>query len=245
MKATRILLLGAKGRMGRAISASANDDDGVVIAASCDRGDHLESAIEQCDVVVDFSQPDAAKDLCRTCVERNKPIVIGTTGHSPKQIEMIETASKRVPIILAPNFSIGVNALFWLTRKAAELLGPQFDLEIIEMHHRFKKDAPSGTAKKLAAILSAVRKLDPEKTIQHGRDGMVGERASAEIGIHAVRGGDVVGDHSVIFAGRGERVELVHKASSRETYAAGALRAAKWIEGKPPALYGMEDVLEL
>jgi len=135
--------------------------------------------------------------------------------------------------------------LFWLTRRAAEILGPQFDLEVVEMHHRLKKDAPSGTAKTLAEILASVRKQQLEKVLRHGREGLVGERTAAEIGMHSIRGGDVVGDHTVIFANNGERVELSHKASSRETFANGALRAAQWVVGKKPGIYDMLDVLGL
>ena len=158
---------------------------------------------------------------------------------------MLEKTSKSLPIVFSPNFSVGVNALFWLTRKTAEMLGEDFDLEIVEAHHRLKKDAPSGTAKKLAEILCEARKLDYAKNVAHGREGLPGERPAAEIGVHSIRGGDVVGDHTVTFAGRGERLELTHKASSRETFAAGALRAAKWVAGRPPGLYSMEDVLGL
>jgi 4-hydroxy-tetrahydrodipicolinate reductase len=138
-----------------------------------------------------------------------------------------------------------VNTLFWLTRKAAEILGPGFDLEIVEMHHRLKKDAPSGTATTLAEILADVRGRQLKEIVRHGREGIVGERTAAEIGMHAVRGGDVVGDHTVIFASNGERVELTHKASSRETFANGALRAAQWLVGRAPGLYTMQDVLGL
>ena len=172
-------------------------------------------------------------------------MVIGTTGHSTEQRKFIETAAKSVPIVFAPNFSVGVNTLFWLTRKTAELLGPDFDLEIVEMHHRLKKDAPSGTAQKLAEILSEVRQLDVQKNVAHGRHGMIGERPGKEIGMHSLRGGDVVGEHEVIFAGPGEQLALTHRASSRETFARGALRAARWIVGKQPGLYSMEDVLGL
>jgi 4-hydroxy-tetrahydrodipicolinate reductase len=245
MKRKKILLVGAKGRMGHAISAAANDDAGVVISASCARSDALIPVIGKCDVVVDFSQPDATSDICRVCIEHKKPIVIGTTGHSAEQTGIIKKAAANVPIVFAPNFSIGVNALFWLTRKAAELLGRDFDLEIVEMHHRLKIDAPSGTAKKLAEILSKARKLDSRKNLRHGRKGMIGERPTAEIGVHALRGGDLVGDHTVIFAGAGERLELTHRAGSRETFARGALRAAQWVIDKPPRVYSMEDVLGL
>jgi 4-hydroxy-tetrahydrodipicolinate reductase len=147
--------------------------------------------------------------------------------------------------VLSSNFSTGVNALFWLTRKAAEILGPGFDLEIVEMHHRLKRDAPSGTAKTLAEILAAVRKQQVDKVARHGRAGIVGERTADEIGVHSVRGGDVVGEHTVIFAATGERVELTHKASSRETFANGALRAAQWLVKQKPGLYDMQDVLGL
>jgi 4-hydroxy-tetrahydrodipicolinate reductase len=148
-------------------------------------------------------------------------------------------------MVWASNYSTGVNTLFWLTRKAAEILGPGFDLEVVEMHHRHKKDAPSGTATTLLEILAGVRKLQLKDALRHGRKGITGERTSTEIGIHALRGGDVVGDHTVIFAADGERVELTHKASSRDTFANGALRAARWVVGKNPGIYDMQDVLGL
>ena len=153
--------------------------------------------------------------------------------------------SKVIPIVFAPNFSVGVNTLFWLTRKAAEILGPDFDLEVVEMHHRLKKDSPSGTARRLAEILTEVRGLDYAKDVLHGREGLIGQRTNTEIGMHAIRGGDVVGDHTVIYSNVGERVELTHKASSRDTFAKGALRASAWVLDQKPALYDMEDVLGL
>lgn len=245
MNPVRILLVGAKGRMGEAIVAAAEGQADVAIVAQLDQGDELNEEIDNCDVVVDFSHANAAAAICRVCREANKPLVTGTTGHSDEERASLEEASKSVPIVLSPNFSVGVNALFWLTRNAAELLGDNFDSEIVETHHRLKKDAPSGTARRLADILCEARKLDYVKNVAHGREGMVGERPSAEIGIHSIRGGDVVGDHTVIFAGSGERIELTHRAASRETFAIGALRAASWIIGRPPALYTMEDVLGL
>jgi len=148
-------------------------------------------------------------------------------------------------MVWASNYSTGVNALFWLTRKAAEILGPGFDLEIVEMHHRMKKDAPSGTAASLAQILAEVRQQQLSEVIRHGRQGITGERTPTEIGMHSLRGGDVVGDHTVIFAAQGERLELTHKASSRDTFANGALRAALWVVHQPPGLYDMQDVLGL
>ena len=158
----------------------------------------------------------------------------------------MKNAGQKIPyFVLASNFSTGVNTLFWLTRKAAEILGNDFDLEIIEMHHRLKKDAPSGTAKSLAQILAEVRELQLEKAARHGRVGIVGARTNSEIGIHSIRGGDVVGDHAVIFANSGERLELTHKASSRDTFANGALRAALWVVKQKPGIYDMQDVLGL
>jgi 4-hydroxy-tetrahydrodipicolinate reductase len=244
MKRVRVLLVGAKGRMGQAIVAAAEAADAVIVAA-LDQGDDLTKEIDACEVVIDFSHPSATGEICRVCLGTGKPLVVGTTGHSAEERASLEKAAKSLPVVLSPNFSVGVNALFWLTRKAAEMLGQDFDLEIVETHHRLKKDAPSGTAKKLAEILCEVRKLDYTKNVTHGREGLIGERPAAEIGVHSIRGGDVVGDHTVTFAGRGERLELTHKASSRETFAAGALRAAKWIVGRPPGLYSMEDVLGL
>ncbi len=244
MKPVRILLVGAKGRMGQAIAAAA-EAAGAVIVAALDQGDDLAKEIDNCDVVVDFSHPSAAKEICCTALGAGKPLVIGTTGQSNDERALLEKASKSLPIVLSPNFSLGVNALFWLTRKTAEMLGQDFDLEITEVHHRLKKDAPSGTAKKLAEVLCEVRKLDYAKNVAHGREGLIGERSAAEIGVHSIRGGDVVGDHTVTFAGRGERLELTHRASSREAFATGALRAAGWIVGRPPGLYDMEDVLGL
>jgi 4-hydroxy-tetrahydrodipicolinate reductase len=240
----RVLLLGAKGRMGQAIAASASNA-GAQIVAGLDLGDDLTKEIANCDVVIDFSHPNASADLSRVCGEAKKPAVIGTTGHSKEERAAIDALARSVPTVLSPNFSVGVNALFWLTRKAAEMLGENFDLEIGEMHHRLKKDAPSGAAKRLAEILCEVRELDYAKNVRHGREGLVGERPGKEIGLHSIRGGDVVGDHTVTFAGAGERLELTHKAASRETFAAGALRAAQWVVGKTPGLYSMEDVLGL
>jgi 4-hydroxy-tetrahydrodipicolinate reductase len=238
----RVLLLGAKGRMGQAIAAAA-PKAGTEIMAGLDIGDDIAKGIGDCDVVIDFSHPNASSELGHACAEAKKPAVIGTTGQSKEERAALEKLALSVPVVLSPNFSVGVNALFWLTRKAAQMLGDGFDLEITEMHHRLKKDAPSGTAGKLAEILCQVRQLDYTKDVRHGREGLIGERPAKEIAVHSIRGGDVVGDHTVTFAGVGERLELSHKAASRETFALGALRAARWIVGKPAGLYSMEDVL--
>jgi 4-hydroxy-tetrahydrodipicolinate reductase len=241
----RVLLVGANGRMGQAIVSVAQQNVDAVIAAKIDQGDAIPPIIGDCDVLIDFSHADATTMICDAAVHHRKALVIGTTGQSDEQKAAIEKAARSIPVVFAPNFSIGVNALFWLARKAASMLGVGFDLEIIEMHHRLKKDAPSGTAKKLAEILADVRQLDFARNAVHGRQGDVGERQSSEIGIHAIRGGDVVGDHTVVFAGAGERLELTHRAASRETFAMGALRAAKWVVGCEARLYTMEDVLGL
>ncbi len=242
---TKIIITGSKGRMGQALVACAKNFRELEITGQVDQGDDLRSAIAGGDVVVDFSSHTATVDIVSLCAENKKALVIGTTGHSSDEKSRIAHHALRIPIVLASNFSTGVNALFWLTRKAAEILGPGFDLEIVEMHHRLKKDAPSGTAKTLAEILADARKLQLEKAARHGREGITGERTSSEIGIHSIRGGDVVGDHTVIFANAGERLELTHKASSRDTFANGALRAALWVVKQKPGLYTMQDVLGL
>jgi 4-hydroxy-tetrahydrodipicolinate reductase len=210
-----------------------------------DQGDDLRAVIARGQVVIDFSSHSATPGIAALCAEHHKALVIGTTGLAAEELAPIKGCAAQIPIVLASNFSTGVNALFWLTRKAAEILGPDFDLEVVEMHHRMKRDAPSGTAKTLAEILAAVRQQQIEKVMRHGRMGIVGERSAEEIGMHSLRGGDVVGDHTVIFAANGERVELTHRASSRETFANGALRAAQWLVGRKPGLYDMQDVLGL
>lgn len=245
MPALKLLINGARGRMGQMLIACARGDAALEVTAPVDLGDDFAAALTLCDAVIDFSHHTTVEPVLARCVEAKKTLVIGTTGHTDAQVAAIKHSAAQIPIVFASNYSVGMNTLFWLTRKAAEILGPGFDLEVVEMHHRLKKDAPSGTAKTLAEILAAVRKLQYNDDVRHGRHGMVGERTGAEIGMHAIRGGDVVGDHTVIYAAQGERVELTHKASSRETFARGALRAALWAHGQPPGLYDMQDVLGL
>ena len=230
--------------MGQALVSCAKNFRELHIAAQIDVGDDLPEAVSHGDVVVDFSSHAATADIVGLCARHKKAIVIGTTGHTNAERNEIMKHKTKLPMVWTSNFSTGVNTLFWLTRKAAEILGPEYDLEITEMHHRMKVDAPSGTAKMLAQILAEVRKQHVEKVARHGRLG-IGERASGEIGIHSLRGGDVVGDHTVIFASNGERLELTHKASSRDTFANGALRAAAWVVKQRPGLYDMQDVLGL
>jgi 4-hydroxy-tetrahydrodipicolinate reductase len=241
----RLCIHGAKGRMGQALIRCAAEDPELQVTAEVDTGDDFTAALTKCDAVIDFSATHITPQVAKACAEAGKVLVIGTTGHELAEREQINQASTKIPLVFSPNFSVGVNTLFWLTRKAAEILGPGFDLEVVEMHHRLKKDSPSGTARHLAEILTEVRKLDYAESARHGRAGIIGERTDTEIGVHAIRGGDVVGDHTVIYAAPGERLELTHKASSRDTFARGALRAAKWASKQPAGLYDMQDVLGL
>ncbi len=242
---TRVIITGSKGRMGKALLACAPQHREIEVVGQIDQGDDLRAVIDRADVVIDFSSHTATAAIAELCSSHGKAMVVGTTGHDESQKSLITHHASRIPMVLSSNYSTGVNTLFWLTRKAAEILGPGYDLEIVEMHHRLKKDAPSGTAKSLAEILAEVRRQQLARVARHGRVGIVGERTAEEIGIHSVRGGDVVGDHTVIFSTLGERLELTHKASSRETFAHGALRAAVWVVGRKPGLYDMQDVLGL
>ena len=242
-----ILVTGFRGRMGQAVASAVSDDPETRVAAGIDLGDSLDDAISKSSLVIDFTLPSFTDELVECCVENETPLVMGTTGHEDDQLEMIKEASKTIPIVHAPNFSVGVNTLFWLTKKTTEILGEGFDLEVIEMHHRHKKDAPSGTARRLAEILAEAKGLSYDDDCRHGRVGDVGARTETEIGVHSLRGGDVVGDHTVVYATDGERVELTHKASSRMTFAKGSVRAAKWIKEKDlkNGLFDMQDVLNL
>lgn len=244
MSDLKLLITGSKGRMGQAIIRAAEAQN-VTVASTIDLGDSLPDALAKADTVIDFSSHLFTDELLTNCLRLNKSIVIGTTGHTNEELTRIRQAAEKLPIVFASNYSVGVNTLFWLTRKATELLGPDFDLEVIEMHHRMKKDSPSGTARTLVEILADVRGLEYDNDSRHGRFGDVGARTPKEIGVHAIRGGDVVGDHTVVFANVGERVELTHKASSRDTFASGSVRAARWLAGKPAGLYDMQDVLGL
>jgi 4-hydroxy-tetrahydrodipicolinate reductase len=241
----RVVINGSKGRMGRALARLVGEDPALELAAEADLGDDLGAALASADVVVDFTHAEATAGVAQACAAAGKALVTGTTGQDAAGRDAVAAAARCVPVVFAPNFSVGVNALFWLTRRAVAILGPGFDLEVVEMHHRLKRDAPSGTARHLAEILAEARGLEYARDVRHGREGMVGERGDREIGMHALRGGDVVGDHTVVCAGDGERLELTHRASSRDTFARGALRAALWTAGRPPGLYDMEDVLGL
>ncbi len=240
----KILINGSEGRMGQALIAAAKLA-GVEISAECDIGKNFtEADVDACDCAVDFSFHEVTPEIAEACARAGKPLVIGTTGHTAQERSRIDAAAKKIPIVWAGNYSVGVNVLNWLVENAARLLDSSFEVEVVEMHHHHKKDAPSGTAEKLLSIIESVRGLD-KSVEKHGRAGLVGERSKNEIGVHSLRGGSVVGDHTVIFAGEGERVELTHKAESRANFANGAIRAAQWVCGKAPGIYGMESVLGL
>lgn len=229
--------------MGQAIQACAADADAEILQA-CDAGDDPACNIAKCDAVIDFSMHKVTPGIAKLAAEHGKPLVIGTTGHTEEERAAILEYTKDIPIVWAGNYSVGVNTLFWLVKKAAAILGMDYNAEIVEMHHRHKLDAPSGTAERLIEVVREARKLGPE-SVRHGREGLVGARPEAEIGVHALRGGSIVGEHEVIFAGEGEKVTLAHSAGDRKIFALGAVRAAHWAKTQKPGLYRMEDVLGL
>ncbi len=237
-----ILITGISGRMGQAVKAAVELNPETTATATHDAGEDIQSALSAADCAIDFSFHGFTPELLAAAVAQGKPLVIGTTGHTPEEKAAIASASQQIPIVFASNYSVGVNTLFWLTRKATAIL-KDYDIEITEMHHHHKLDAPSGTARTLAEIVCEETGLSYEEDVMHGRNGLVGARPQRQIGMHSLRGGDVVGDHTVMFATDGERVELTHKASSRMTFAQGAVRAALWLAGKPAGLYSMQDVL--
>ncbi|MDD5678450.1 MAG: 4-hydroxy-tetrahydrodipicolinate reductase [Kiritimatiellae bacterium] len=261
----KIAILGAAGRMGqvliRCASRSPNlhlvgaveaeqcpllGKDAGIIAGIADIGVILTAdsrkAFQKADVLVDFSFPSATGRHATLAAELKKPMVIGTTGLNAAETEIIRKVAAHIPVVWAPNMSLGVNLLFAMVRKTAGVLG-DYNIEIIETHHRHKKDSPSGTALRLAETAAAARGLKLDDVATHGRQGLVGERPAAQIGIHAVRAGDVVGDHTILFATEGERLEMTHRASSRDCFAMGALRAVEWVVTRKPGLYSMLDVL--
>jgi 4-hydroxy-tetrahydrodipicolinate reductase len=206
-------------------------------------GADIGRALEQAQVVIDFSAPPACRALLERCAEARVPAVVGTTGMDRACRDAVDALARVAPVVFAPNFSVGVNVLFALCERAVKAAGEEFDLEIVEMHHRHKVDAPSGTALRLFDVVAAARELDPARAMVAGRSGQVGARRSDEIGVHALRGGDVVGDHTLVLAGPGERIEITHRAHGRQIFARGALRAAHWVVGRPAGLYDMADVL--
>lgn len=263
---TKIAIFGANGRMGRVlIEATELDESASLIGASVradskwvgfDVGElagigprgiivqgDLSQVAAKIDVAIDFTLPVALKANLDWCVQNNKAAVIGTTGLNAEQKSILQTAAKHIPIVFAANYSVGVNLLLSLVRQTARVMGESADIEIIEAHHRFKKDAPSGTAVAIGEAIADELGRDLNQCAVYGREGDTGERKQSTIGFATVRGGDVVGDHTALFADIGERIEITHKASSRLTFAKGAVKAAKWVQGKPAGLYSMEHVL--
>lgn len=254
---TGIFMVGAGGRMGDAIfeacarSEGAEWCGGLDVRPNPERGivDELSELPPAVDVVIDFSLPGALDDTLRLIAKaeadraegRGVALVIGTTGFTPEQEDAIVVAAEAVPVLMAPNMSVGVNVLFRLAAQLARMVGTDYDMEILEYHHNKKRDAPSGTARRLLELVAAERDVTIEVP---GRDGDVGARRPEEIGVHALRAGDIVGEHHLIVAGNNERIELVHRAGTRETFASGALRAASWLCGRSPGLYEMDDVLQ-
>jgi 4-hydroxy-tetrahydrodipicolinate reductase len=243
MESLSIYLNGARGRMGQAILCAAQSRN-VRIAAAVDMGDEPNQGWNETDVCIDFSFHTVTLATLELALKYNKPVVIGTTGHTADEKQAILEYAQKLPIVWAGNYSVGVNLLFYLTKKAASILTPDFQAEILELHHRHKKDAPSGTAENL---LSAIQSVRPQSTdVKQGRHGITGERTQDEIGMHAIRGGQIIGEHTVYFIGESERVELTHRASDRSIFANGALHAAGWLKKQSsPGLYNMEDVLGL
>ncbi len=266
---TRVVVCGAMGRMGKAILALLKDRPyGLVLSGAVEAAGHpalgrdafeaagfgragvsvsddFAGAIAGADVAVDFTRADSSVAHARAAAAAGRAIVVGSTGFTPEQTDAVRSAARAVPCVLSPNMSVGVNLMFKTAADMAKVLGDDYDVEIVEVHHRFKKDSPSGTAVKLAdAVAGALGRTMGDAGV-YGRQGMVGERTRKEIGVFAVRAGDVVGEHTLIFGGIGERLEITHRAHSRDTFARGAVRAAAWVVGKPAGLYDMKAVLGL
>jgi 4-hydroxy-tetrahydrodipicolinate reductase len=264
----RVVVSGAAGRMGRQVIAAVSDDEQTAVSGALeavgnpalgrDAGafaglaengvvitDDIAAAFEGADVVIDFSGPRSSLAVIAEAAGRGMPAVSGTTGLSDEDIGKVGEFAEEIPIVMTPNMSVGVNLLFAISDEVARVLGDDYDVEIIEAHHNQKVDAPSGTARRLFEIISRALRRDPRQVGIYGREGMVGKRPRGEIGIHAVRAGDIVGEHTVLFASEGDRVELVHRLTSRMPLARGAVRAARWVVDKDPGLYDMQDVLAL
>ncbi len=265
---TRVAIVGASGRMGKVLVEAVVDNDSTHLGAAsvrpgsslvgADAGelagvgrqgvlctDDLAGVLDQFDVIIDFTGPETTMALLEFCAEHKKALVIGTTGLSDEQKQTISDAGKKIPLVFAPNMSVGINLLLNILSLTAKTLGDDYDVEIIEAHHRFKKDAPSGTALRLGEVVADALGRDLKECAVYGREGITGERDSKTIGFETIRAGDVVGDHTVLFATQGERIEITHKASSRMTFAKGAVKAAAWLQGRGPGCYDMQDVLGL
>lgn len=262
----RIGLNGAAGRMGKRISSLIHHDKELTLGLALEHDKHPElgkdmGALngegtmgimltaqfknENLNSLIDFSHPEASVKMAKLCAENKIAFVTGTTGMTENQLQEIRSLSNKIPILIGSNMSIGVNLLFKFAAQIAKALGDEYDIEIIEKHHRFKKDAPSGTALSIAQSIADEIKRDLKQVGVYGREGQTGERTQKEIGVHAIRAGDIVGEHTIIYGALGETIELTHKAHTRDTFASGAVKASKWIAGRKPGLYTMYDVLGL
>ena len=263
----RIAIAGASGRMGRTLLEAVSQDDDVVLGAALDQPgsaclgkdageltgaacgipivDDIDAALAQADCLIDFTRPEGTLQHLEVCRRRGVHMVIGTTGFSAEGKQSIQAATREIPIVFAPNMSVGVNLVFRLLDVAARALSEGYDVEVIEAHHRHKVDAPSGTALRMGEVVAAALGRNLAECAIYGREGHTGERPATQIGFATLRGGDIVGDHTVLFAGTGERIEICHKAASRMPYAQGALRAARFMRGKTNGLFDMQDVLGL
>jgi 4-hydroxy-tetrahydrodipicolinate reductase len=264
----RIGVAGAAGKMGGRIAALIREYEGLQLAGAFERKGHknigrdigplvgigetgvtlsgsINEIIDRVDLIIDFTSVESTKENLKTVSQKKKAMVIGTTGFTKDDLKEIEPLTKAIPCVMASNMSLGVNLLLKVLRDVARVLGNDYDIEIIEAHHRMKKDAPSGTAMKMAQVIADAVERNLDEVAVYARKGIIGERTKKEIGIQTVRAGDIVGEHTVLFGGLGERIEITHKASSRDTFARGALKAARWVHGKPSGLYDMQDVLGL
>jgi 4-hydroxy-tetrahydrodipicolinate reductase len=256
----KVAVAGAGGKMGRALIEAVQADSSLKLAAALELagspalgtelagvkvGSDIRAAVSAADLLIDFTRPEGTLAHLDACVAAGKSMVIGTTGFNAAQLSRIREGANKIAIVLSPNFAVGVNVVFQLAETAAKALGDSYDVEIIEAHHRQKVDAPSGTALMLGQLVAGALGRNLDDVASHGREGDVGARPAKQIGFHAIRGGDIVGEHTVVFAGAGERVEVAVRSQSRLTYATGALRAAKFLQGKKNGLYDMKDVLGL
>jgi len=242
---TGIGILGSAGRMGKAIARAVEEHESARLAGAAGKGDDFAALAAACDVLIDFSTPDALHAHLDAAVNAGTPIVVGTTGLTGEHERALHQAAARIPVLASANMSLGVNLLAYLVREAASRLGPDWDIEIVEMHHRHKVDAPSGTALLLGSAAASGRGVDLAKVSDRGRDGITGARSPGHIGFASLRGGSVAGEHLIIFAGEGERMELGHRAENRDIFARGAVRAALWLKDRPAGLWSMADLLEI
>lgn len=245
MTGIRYAIAGANGRMGKTLVEAILEAPDAKLAATFDIGDDVETALSGADCLIDFTRPEGTLQHLEICRRLGVHAVIGTTGFSSNQKQLIEAAARDIPVAFAPNMAVGVNAVFKLLDVATRILNEGYDVEVIEAHHRHKIDAPSGTALRMGEVVAAALGRDLAECAVYGREGHTGARPATQIGFATIRGGDIVGDHTVLFAGTGERIEITHKAASRMPYALGSLRAARFLQDKTSGLFDMQDVLGL